>query len=116
MDKNESVLTTLNSSHTLDDAHDFQQRFNNRKIGREAFPNKNVPWPGDDDVKVLTNLLEGIDPGFSIDIRTWGQFKSNMPILYEWFQTHVLFRDYLTKIVTCNKTHPYRSAIRMFIL
>ena len=43
MDENESVLTTLNSSHTLDDAHDFQQRFNNRKIGREAFLNKNVP-------------------------------------------------------------------------
>ena len=50
-------------------------------------------------------LLKGIDPGFSIDICTWGQFKSNMPILYKWFQTHVLFHDYLTEIVICDKAN-----------
>ena len=64
---------------------------------------KVVPWPGDDDVQILTDLLKGIDPGFGIDIHTWGQFKSNMPILYEWYQTHVLFHDYLTEIVACDK-------------
>ena len=66
---------------------------------------KVVPWPGDVDVKVQTNLLKGIDPGFSIDIRTWGQFKSNIPIIYECFQNHVLFHDYLTEIVICDKAN-----------
>ena len=26
-----------------------------------------------------------------------------MPILYEWLQTHILFRDHLTEMVTCDK-------------
>ena len=41
MDEDESVLTTLNSSHTLNEVHDFQQRFNNRTIGRGVFLNRN---------------------------------------------------------------------------
>ena len=45
MDENESVLTTLNSTHTLDEVHDFQQQFNSRNIGREAFLKKNENTP-----------------------------------------------------------------------
>ena len=45
------------------------------------------------DVKVLMDFLKCIDPIYDISIRTWGQFKPKMSILYKFFTTHS--QDYL---------------------
>ena len=63
-------------------------------------------------------LLKDIDPGFSINIRSWGKFKSKMPILHECMETHMRHHTYLTEIKTfddsnCKSLRKFGDGLRM---
>ena len=62
-----------------------------------------MDWATDSEVQEIINVLKLIDPGYDISIRSWGKFKSHMPILYEFFQSHVRHHDYMTEISICDK-------------
>jgi len=59
-----------------------------------------VDWP--DEVNEIVNALKEIEPGFDTSVRSWGQFKSKFPVLYEWFNNHVRHHEYLSEISICD--------------
>ena len=81
-----------------------QLRVKTAKAKLEGKHLKVIEWPTDDEVKELIDLLKSIDSGFDLSIRTWGKFKSHMPVLYEWFLTHVRHGDYLSEFTKCDNS------------
>ena len=89
MDKDKSVLTTLNSSRTLDEVHDFQQQFNSRNIGREAFLKKNENTP--------TTAMKQLVIALVIDCYNQPLTKSNHIKIYDQAMTNMSFLPPVTK-------------------
>ena len=81
----------------------IEERFS--KVTLDGKPVKVIPWTDDDEVNEIIAVLKSIDPGFDINICSWGQFKAVMPILYKFFMTHVCYHDYLTEISLCDRDH-----------
>ena len=81
-----------------------QLREKTAKAKLEGKPLEVIEWPTDDEVQELIDLLKSIDKGFDISIRAWGKFKSHMPVLYEWYQTHVRNGKYLSEFSKCDKS------------
>ena len=61
-----------------------------------------VDWPGEEEVSEIVNALKRVEPGFDVNVRSWGQFKSKFPILREWFATHARHHEYLSEVSICN--------------
>ena len=81
-----------------------QLREKTAKAKLEGKPLEVIEWPTDDEVQELIDLLKSIDKGFDISIRAWGKFKSHMPVLYGWYQTHVRHGKYLSEFSKCDKS------------
>ena len=79
----------------------IEKRF--AKATLENKPVKVIDWATSSEVQEIINVLKEIDPGYDIVIRSWGNFKSHMPVLYEFFKTHVFHHDYMTEISICDK-------------
>ena len=62
---------------------------------------KVIPWSEDEEVEEIKAALKSIDPGYDINICSWGQFKAKMPRLYAFFKLHVCHHKYLTEISLC---------------
>jgi len=77
----------------------LEERFS--KVTLDGKPGKVIPWSSDAEEQEIYDLLKRIDSGFDPSIRSWGQFKSKMPILYEFFKKHVRHHDYLTEWTIC---------------
>ena len=43
-------------------------------------------WPGESSTKELTDALLKIDPKYDSSVRSWSQFKTKMPDLYNFFK------------------------------
>jgi len=60
-------------------------------------------WPTEDDVEdEIMAVLKSVEEEFDIDARSWGQFKSKFPNIYEWYLTHCRHHDYLTELEICD--------------
>ena len=64
---------------------------------------KVIPWSEDEEVDEIKAVLKSIDPGYDINIRSWGQFKAKMAILYMFFKSHVCHYKYRTEISLCKQ-------------
>ena len=52
-------------------------------------------------VKELINVLKQIDPSYNINVRSWSQLKSKMPLLNEYIEKHCLIGEYLQEQFIC---------------
>ena len=75
---------------------DVSKRFGQMEVDEK--PLEIVPWPKEEECKVVTDFLNEIDPGFSIKIRSWGLFKSKMSIVHESMDTHMRHYEHLNEI------------------
>ena len=77
------------------------------RFGEMTMHGKNIAvhdWPGESSTKELTDALLKIDPKYDSSVRSWSQFKTKMPDLYIFFQTHCLFHNYLFEITICDRS------------
>ena len=77
----------------------LEERFVN--VTLEGKLGKVISWSSDEEVKEIYDVLKMIDPGYDSSIRSWGQFKSKIPVLHDFFETHVRHHEYLTEWDRC---------------
>jgi len=59
------------------------------RFGEMTMHGKNIAvhdWPGESSTKELTDALLKIDPKYDSSVRSWSQFKTKMPDLYNFFK------------------------------
>ena len=77
------------------------------RFGEMTMHGKNIAvhdWPGESSTKELTDALLKIDPKYDSSVRSWSQFKKKIPNLYNFFEIHCLFLNYLIEITICDRS------------